>query len=67
MTDPAAAHSFLLGEIEALEPFDFVAVVPAGRALQMVEANRREDGTLEVRVPGRPPIVPELSAEVRNA
>ncbi|MEN8184855.1 MAG: YbjN domain-containing protein, partial [Myxococcota bacterium] len=45
----------------------FVAVVPAGRALQMVEANRREDGTLEVRVPGRPLIVPELSAEVRNA
>jgi hypothetical protein len=66
MTDPAAARSFLLGEVEALEPFGFVAVIPEGRPLHMLELTRREDGGFEVRVPGRPPGVPELEAAVRS-
>ncbi len=67
MTDPAAARLFLLSEVDALEPFGFVAVVPGGRPLHMVEITRREDGGLQVRVPGRPPIVPSLDVEVRQA
>jgi hypothetical protein len=67
MTDPAAARSFLLGEVEALEPFEFVAVGPSGEPLHLVEVTRREDLRLEVRVPGRPPILPELPIPVRSA
>ncbi len=67
MTDPAAARSFLVGEVEALEAFDFVAVVPGGHALHVVEVTRSEEGGLEVRVPGRPRSVPELEAAVRTA
>lgn len=66
MTDPAAARSFLLSEVEALEPFGFVAVFPFGRPLQIVEATRREDGGLEVRVPGRPRHAPGLEDAVRS-
>jgi T3SS (YopN, CesT) and YbjN peptide-binding chaperone 1 len=66
MTHPDAARSFLLGEVEALEPFDFVAASPAGNPLHVVEVTRREDGGLEVRVPGRPRIVPELTVPVRS-
>ena len=67
MTRPDAARSFLLPEIEALEPFGFVAVGPAGNPFHVVEATRREDGGLEVRVPGRPPALPELPIAVRRA
>jgi len=67
MTDPAAARPFLVSEVEALESFGFVAVVPAGRPLHMIEMVRREDGGLEVRVPGRPRAVPELEVPVRSA
>ena len=67
MTDPAAASSFLLGEVEALETFEFVAVVPSGHPLHAVEVTRRKDGGLEVRVPGRPRSMPELANEVRAA
>lgn len=67
MTDPAAARSFLLGEVEDLEPLDFVAVVPAGRPLSIAEIMRQEEGGLEVRVPGRPRAFPELEARVRSA
>jgi hypothetical protein len=67
MTDPAAARAFLLGEVNALEPFGFVAVAPTGHPLHSVEVTRREDEGLEVRVPGRPPIVPELPPEVHGA
>jgi hypothetical protein len=35
--------------------------------LHTIEVTRREDAGLEVRVPGRPPIVPELPVEVRSA
>lgn len=67
MPDPAAARAYLLAEIEALEPFGVLLVSPAGRPLHVVEVTRREDGALEVRVPGRPRIVPELSVAVRRA
>ena len=67
MTDPDAARSFLAGEVTALEPFQFVAVVPAGRPLHALEVTRREDGRLEIRVPGRPRLVPALEAKVRDA
>jgi len=67
MTDPAAARSFLLGEVDALEPLEFVAVSSAAAPLELVELTRREDNGLEVRVPGRPPPVPELPVPVRSA
>lgn len=67
MTRPDQARSFLLAEIEGLETFGFLAVGPSGNPLHVVEATRREDGGLEVRVPGRPPIVPELPIPVRSA
>jgi hypothetical protein len=60
-------RNFLLGEIEALEAFDFIAIGPAGQPLQMVEVTRDEDPTREVRVPGRPSILPPLSPETRKA
>jgi hypothetical protein len=67
MTDPAATRSFLLAEVEGLEPFDFVAVVPSGQPLHVAEVARTEEGSLEVRVPGRPPAVPELEPDARAA
>jgi len=67
MTNPAAARPFLVAEVEALEPFGFVAVVPGGRLLHIVEVTQREDGSLEVRVPGRPRVAPELETAVRSA
>lgn len=66
MTDPVSARAFLLGEIEALEPFGFVATSPAGEPLHVIEVTRGEDHRLEVRVPGRPPFVPELPDPVRG-
>ena len=62
MTDPATLRAFLLGEVEALEPFGFVAVGPSGHPLHVVEVTRGEDGGLEVRAPGRPPLLPDLPA-----
>jgi hypothetical protein len=67
MADVALARAYLQAEVEALEPFGFVAVEPAGSPLHGVEATRREDGRLEVRVPGRPPILPSLSLPERSA
>jgi hypothetical protein len=67
MSDPAAVRSFLVAEVEGLEPFAFLLASPAGRPLHVVEVARREDGKLEVRVPGRPPIVPELPVAARSA
>jgi hypothetical protein len=67
MTNPVAARSFLMSEVELLHAFDFVAVFPSGRPQHMVEVTRREDGGIEVRVPGRPRSVPELSVDVRTA
>ncbi len=66
MTDPVTARSFLLGEVAALEPYGFVAVVPDGRPLNVIEVTRNDDSGLEVRIPGRPRSVAELSIEVRR-
>lgn len=67
MTNPAAARAFLLEEVEGLDVFGFIAVVPSGRPLHAVEVTRPEDGELEVRVPGRPRSVPALETAVRSA
>ena len=67
MTQQSAVRAFLLGEVEALEPFDFVAASAAGAPLDAVEVTRREDHRLEVRVPGRPAPLPELPVAVRSA
>lgn len=67
MADVAVVRAFLQAEVEALEPFDFLVVGPAGEPLHIVEVTRREDHQLEVRIPGRPPIVPELPVAVRSA
>jgi hypothetical protein len=67
MTNPEIAKAFLVSEIEALESFDFVVVAPAGQPLHVAEVTRCEGGSLEVRVPGRPPLVPELAPAVRSA
>ena len=66
MPDPATARAFLLAEVDALEPFAFLLASPAGQPLHTVEVTRSEGGDLEVRIPGRPPIVPELAVSVRS-
>jgi len=66
MTNPAALRTFLEAEVEALEPFDFVAVMPSGRPLHMLEITRLEAADLEVRVPGRPRPLPEIEVETRS-
>jgi hypothetical protein len=66
MADPAVTQAFLQSEIESLEPFGVMIVGPAGSPLAAVEVMRREDGVLEARIPGRPPIVPGLSSEVQD-
>jgi hypothetical protein len=65
MSDPAVSQAFLQGEIEAMEPFGAVMTGPAGSPFNAVEVTRLENGSLEVRVPGRPPIFPPLSAAVQ--
>jgi len=67
MTDASVTRAYLESEIEGLEAFGFVRIVPAGQPLQTVEVARFEDGQLEMRVPGRPPMVPELPVPVRTA
>lgn len=67
MTDAAITQQFLVAEVEALEPFGFVAVSPAGRGLELMEVTRLENGALEVRVPGRPTMLPALPVPVRAA
>lgn len=67
MSDAQTTTDYLVGEVESLEPFDYVVVAPTGRPLHVCEVGRREDGTLEVRVPGRPALVPPLDATVRAA
>jgi hypothetical protein len=67
MADPMTTRAFLLAEVEALEPFGFVLLGAAGNPLHVVEVTRREDGKLEVRAPGRPPILPPLELTERSA
>ena len=64
MTRLETATAFLVGEVEALEVFEFVVVAPVGEPLHVVEVTRSENGSLEVRVPGRPALVPPLEASV---
>lgn len=56
---------FVESELESLEPFDFVALAPAGRGFHMVEVCRGGNHGLEVRVPGRPPFIKALSDSER--
>lgn len=67
MANTSAARNFILAEIEALQTFDFVAVAPAGRPLHVAEVTLAESGDLEVRVPGRPPLVPALEPAIHSA
>ena len=67
MTNGNAAREFLESAAQALDAFDYVAIGPAGRPLDMVEITRGESPALEVRVPGRPRVVPPLSEEVQGA
>lgn len=66
MTDPNIARTFLEAEVEGLEAFDFLAVAPGGNPFHLVEVTRGPDGALEVRVPGRPRLLPELDVDVRR-
>jgi hypothetical protein len=64
MTDPSIVGAFLESEVEALEPLASIRVFPSGCPLHIVEVARREDQQLEVRVPGRPVVVPPLPGSV---
>ena len=67
MADSTTTEAFLQSEVEALEPFAFLLLAAAGNPLHVVELTRREDGRLEVQVPGRPPILPALELTERSA
>jgi hypothetical protein len=67
MGDPSTTRAFLQSEVEALEPFDFLIVRPSGEPQHSLEIVRGEDGAIEVRVPGRPPILPALTEPMRSA
>jgi hypothetical protein len=67
MTDAHVVSGYLRAEAEALAPFDFVTFGPTGKASEFVALTRREDGKLEVRVPGRPSGAPPLAPAVRSA
>jgi hypothetical protein len=60
MRDPASTQAFLEGEVVALEAFDFVTVEPTGKPLHRLEIGRSESQSLELRVPGRMPLLPAL-------
>jgi len=62
-----ALRTYLIKEIEALEPFDFVAIVPTGSPLHILEVGRSEAGKLQLAVPGRPRPAPEIPLEMRSA
>ncbi len=66
MRNPETTRAYIQSEAEALEPLDFVVVVPVGRPQHVVEITRGESGGLEVRVPGRPKPLPPLEGEVRS-
>lgn len=67
MTTHEAVRVFLLDEIEALTPFDFIIVAPAGRQLDAIEIGCCEGGDLEIRVPGRMAPFPPLATPQREA
>lgn len=67
MSDAKVTQAFLEDQIEALPPFGFLVFGSASQPLHVLETNRLEDGGLEVRVPGRPPGIPELGPKVQAA
>jgi len=67
MTLQETTRSFLCSEVDSLEPLGFVAIVPAGSPLQVVEIARGAGDELRVTVPGRPGIAPELPLPMRSA
>jgi hypothetical protein len=67
MPTPDATQAYLCGEVDQLSPLEFVALVPPGRPLHIVEILRGEDQKLQVRVPGRPSVAPELPIPMRSA
>lgn len=66
MSRTEVTRAFLVGEVEGLEPLDMILVAPMDQPLEVVELTRTEEGALEVRIPGRPPILPPLSPETRR-
>jgi len=67
MRDQVSTRQFLRGEIEALEAFEFLVVGPPEQPLNRIEISRAEDRSIQIVVPGRPPILPELEVPVRQA
>lgn len=67
MRDQASTTEFLEREVAALEAFEFLVVGPPEHPLNRIEVMRGEDRALEVAVPGRPLMLPELEATVRSA
>ncbi len=67
MTLSDARRTYLLSEIESLEPFSFIMLIPSGQPLLSVEVGRSGEGQLEVRIPSRPPGAPDLPEEARQA
>ena len=67
MKNPEATRNYLISQVEELSPLDLILVAPMNRPLEVIEITRREDGGLEIRMPGRPPIVPQFEASVRRA
>ena len=62
-----ALRSYLKTEIESLEPLDFIALIPSGSPLHILEIGKTESGKLQIAVPGRPQNAPEIPLEMRNA
>jgi len=67
MRSPESKREFLRGEIESLDAFEFIVIGPPEHPLHRVEIARGEDRMLEVSVPGRPMLLPELDVPVRAA
>jgi hypothetical protein len=67
MSNLEAVRSYLLSEVERLEAYDMMLVSPMDRPLGVTEVTKNEGGSLEVRIPGRPPVVPQFDESVREA
>ncbi len=67
MGNSEAVRTYLISEVESLEPFDLVLIAPINQPLHVAELTRTEEGALETRIPGRPPILPPLDLTARQA
>jgi hypothetical protein len=67
MTSADATRAYLSARVESLAPLEFVVVAPSGNPLQSVQIGRSSEGELNITIPGRPRIAPELPLEVRGA